>query len=206
MKLKKGIVRLFVFIILVVIAISGFHIYNKYIKKSNNKVRVIDKISSYDYSLKETKNLKYKKMFGELKTILSADSVDEKKYAEKISEMFIYDFYSLKDKVAKTDVGGVDFIYPDIRNNFIENAQNTYYKYVESNLYGERKQLLPEATNISIDSIENEEFAYGDLTDEKAYTIEITWTYTNKKFSSYQKKAKLILIHKEKKLYIVELQ
>lgn len=40
--------------------------------------------------------------------------------------MFIVDFYSLSDKTAKTDVGGVDIVQPDILNNFLENAENTF--------------------------------------------------------------------------------
>ena len=46
--------------------------------------------------------------------------------------MFVYDFFSLEDKAAKTDVGGVEFVHPSAIANFLLNAEDTYYKYVES--------------------------------------------------------------------------
>ena len=67
--------------------------------------------------------------------------------------MFIVDFYSLSDKTAKTDVGGVDIVYPDILNNFLENAEDTFYKYVESNVYNNRKQSLPTVNTVTVDNI-----------------------------------------------------
>ena len=56
-------------------------------------------------------------MFKELKEILNKDKVDEEEYVKKISEMFIYDFYSLNYKVAKTDIGGTDFVYNEVLEN-----------------------------------------------------------------------------------------
>ena len=120
--------------------------------------------------------------------------------------MFIYDFYSLNDKTAKTDVGGVDFVYSEITDNFLENAEDTYYKYVESNIYNDRKQALPIVSDITIDSVEKTEFAYGKKTDAEAYKVNVSWGYTESAFDDYQKKAELIFIHDDKKLCLVELQ
>ena len=63
-------------------------------------------------------------------------------------------------KVAKTDVGGVEFISPYVEKNFLENAENTYYKYVESNIYGNRDQSLPRVTKPVVDSIDQVTFKY----------------------------------------------
>lgn len=145
-------------------------------------------------------------MFEELKKILSEENVNEEDYVKKISEMFIYDFYSLSDKTAKTDVGGVDFVYPDVLENFLLNAQNTYYKYVESNIYKNRNQSLPTVGEIEVVSAEKTPFAYGDKTDENAYKVKVKWDYTDSEFDSYQKEADLIFIHEDNKLHLVELQ
>ena len=145
-------------------------------------------------------------MFGELDKILKKDPVDEEEYVKKITEMFIYDFYSLNDKSTKTDVGGTDFIYGNILENFLSNAEDTYYKYVESNMYNDRKQELPVVDEIKIDSVEQTEFAYGEETDEEAYEVTVSWTYTNKEFNDYQKEATLIFIHDGIKLSLVELK
>ena len=207
MKLKKK-VRVFIIILLVLLlALLSFLVYQELSSKEATKeVKVINEIKEYGYKLKENKPAKYKKMFEELKEILDKEEVDEEIYAKKISEMFIYDFYSLNDKTAKTDVGGVDFIYSEILENFLDNAQNTYYKYVESNIYNNRKQKLPIVDEIAIDGVEKKEFKYSDKTDNEAYYANVTWTYVDNEFESYQKEAKLVFIHEDKKLSLVELQ
>ena len=206
MRLKKKIKRAILIILLLAIMTIGFLAYLKYYKTDVKTVKTIDKIKGYGYVLKESKPKKYKEMFYELKD-------------KQISKMFIYDFYSLDDKLAKTDVGGLDFVYPTVLENFMLNAESTYYKYLESNVYKNRKQKLPVVTNIKIEDITQEEFEYTKIIDnvdkskveeeneldEKAYIVDITWDYTSPSFDDYQKEATLTIVHKGKKLYIAEL-
>lgn len=207
MKLKKKVKRLLLLIIIVGLGLGGYYIYSKINKKEEVKeIKVINKIDKYGYELKENKPSKYKKLFEELKEILNEENVNEENYVKKISEMFIYDFYSLSDKTAKTDVGGTDFVYKEVLENFLQNAQDTYYKYVESNVYNNRKQSLPTVSNITIDKVENTKFEYNNKYDDKAYEVDISWDYTDNQFSSYQKKATLVFIHDGDKLSLVELQ
>lgn len=208
MKLKKKVKRnLTIVLIAVIVIAAGFGVYN-YLKYKNNKtekVKIVNTIKEYGYNLKDSKTPKYKKMFEQLKEILSEDNVDEEKYVKQISKMFIYDFYSLNDKSAKTDVGGVDFVHSTMIDNFLTNAQSTYYKYVESNIYNQRKQTLPVVSKINIESVENKEFEYGEEKDENSYEVNVTWDYTKEEFSDYQKSATLIFIHEGKKLSLAQL-
>ena len=207
MKLKKKVKRLLLLIIIVGLGLGGYYVYKNIGKKEEVKeIKVINKIDKYGYELKENKPSKYKNFFEELKEILNEENVNEEDYVKKISEMFIYDFYSLSDKTAKTDIGGTDFVYKEILENFLQNAQDTYYKYVESNVYNNRKQSLPTVSNITIDKVENTKFEYNDKYDDKAYEVNISWDYTDNQFSSYQKKATLVFIHDGFKLSLVELQ
>ena len=208
MKLKrKPKIILITLLIVIIISCIGLVGYKAFFNKPEVKeVKILNTIKEYGYQLKDTKTKKYKEMFAELENILQQDKINEEDYVKKISEMFIYDFYSLDDKVAKTDVGGVDFIYQPIMTNFLENAENTYYKYVESNIYGDRKQELPIVDEITINSVDTEEFAYEKTKDEKAYKINVTWTYTKADYDDYQKEATLIFIHDGKKLSLVELK
>ena len=207
MRLKKK-VRVFLIIILFLAAfLVAFLIWKGHKEKPTEveEVKVINQVEKYGYNLKENKPEAYKKMFEELKEILNESTVDEEAYAKKIAEMFVYDFYSLEDKTAKTDIGGVEFISPAILENFLQNAQDTYYKYVESNIYGNRKQNLPVVTNIEIKEYNQKAFAYGSSTDEKAIYVDVVWSYTDEAFSDYQKKATLVFIHDDIKLSLVEL-
>lgn len=205
MKLKskpKLIIALVAIILVValgvVIAISFWP------EKEAAPIKVLKSIDEYGYSLKANKTKEYKDMFKELEKILLADEVDEEAYAKKISEMFIYDFFSLNDKVTKTDIGGVDFVHPDAIANFMENAEDTYYKYIESNIYGERKQELPAVETVTAESITPTEFAYKDEMHD-GYEVKVNWTYTSDKYSDYQKSATVVLIKSGKIYYIVEM-
>ena len=208
MKLKKKVKVAIFIIILILLAVGGLYIYLKQPtkKKEVKEVKIVSEVSKFDYKLKENKSTTYKNMFKELKEILKEEPVNEEAYVKKISEMFIYDFYSLNDKAAKTDIGGVDFVYQPILDNFLTNAEDTYYKYLESNIYNERKQSLPVVSNITIGEVVQTPFAYGENTDNNAYVVKATWSYTDDQFSSYQKNATLVFIHDGIKLSLVELQ
>ena len=205
MKLKKRAKILIFLITIIVIGIIGFLVYKNFFGKNETEgAKVINSIEDYGYTLKDNKNEKYKSMFEELKKVLEKDKVDYDKYAETISKMFIYDFFSLDDKMAKNDIGGVDFIHPDALSNFLENAESTYYKYVESNIYGNRNQKLPMVDEVKVGEIKTTEFAVGDKNVDDAYEIEVEWTYTEEEFNDYQSSGKLIIVKDGKKLQIVE--
>lgn len=209
MKMKKKIKKIIIGVVIVLLLlVLAFFVYKSFSpeQKEVKETKIVSKIDDYGYKLKENKPKAYKDMFKELEDILKEDEVDEEAYVKKISEMFIYDFYSLNDKDAKTDIGGVDFVYNGILENFLQNAQNTFYKYVESNIYGNRTQKLPIVKDIEIKECTQAPFAYGEKTDEKAYSVKVSWDYTDTDFSTYQKDATLKFIHDGKKLSLVELQ
>ena len=136
MKLKKKAKLTIIGVALIlIIALAAVIVINFMPKKEKVKeIKVLKSIDEYGYELKDNKTKKYKEMFKELEDILREDEVNQEEYAKKVAEMFVYDFYSLEDKVAKTDVGGVDFVHPDALDNYLLNAEDTYYKYIESNI------------------------------------------------------------------------
>ena len=202
---KKPKIILMILLIIILIGVGAFS-YHCYVNKSEVKEnKVVSKIPEYGYELKSNKSEAYKKMFQELKDVLSEDKVNEKKYVQTIAKMFILDFYSLDDHNAKTDVGGVDFVQSDALENFVVNAEDTLYKYVESDIYGQRKQDLPVVDKISVGKVEQTEFTYGDVTDDKAYSVKLNWTYKDQKIANgYQDEATLTFVHDGKKLVLVE--
>ena len=209
MKLKKKAkVILISILVIIVFAVVGVVVVTNQPKnvEKDEPVKVISEVKTFGYHLKETKSKRYKTMFDELKQILQEETIDEQKYVSKLTEMFIYDFFTLDDKSAKTDIGGVDFVYKGALENFLVNAQDTYYKYVESNIYNNRNQELPEVDAITIEGIVNKPYAYGDKTDENAFVVKANWTYTKDQFATYQRSAQLIFVHDENKLSLVEIK
>lgn len=204
---KKPKIIIIATISILTLLLLGFIVYKTLGEHKEVKaVKIENSIDKYGYNLKENKPKTYKEMFKELENILKDATVDEEAYVNKIAEMFIYDFYSLNDKTAKTDVGGLEFVHSAALENFIQNAEDTYYKYLESNIYNNRKQNLPVVSNISIDSTEQTQFAYGNENDENAYMVKVSWDYTDSNFSDYQKEATLIFVHEDFKLSLVELK
>ena len=206
-KIKRKPKKILIIILIIMLLLGGFYIYTNYFNKSNIKeTKVVSKIPSYGYNLKSNKSSAYKKLFQELKTVLTADKVDEKKYAKVLSKMFIVDFYSLGDHNAKTDVGGVELVHTDVEANFIINAEDTLYKYVESDIYNQRTQKLPIVDKVSLGHVETIKYTYNSNTDNSAYKVEANWTYKDSSIAKgYQDEANLTFIHNGKKLVLVEL-
>lgn len=208
MKLKKNIKRLIIILIIIIALAAGIFVVSKLMPKKEviKEAKVLNTIDDYGYILKDNKSKNYQALFKELIKILEKEEVDEQLYVSKLSEMFIVDFYSLADKSAKTDVGGVDIVHPDVLSNFLTNAENTFYKYVESNIYNNREQSLPEVGTVTVETVEKTPYTYNNVTDENAYSVKVNWTYTEEEFSTYQKQATLTFVHQDKKLYLVELK
>ena len=91
-KPKKILITALVLIAVVAIAFVGYNIF--FGKQEVKEAKVLKTIKKYGYTLKDNKTKRYQDMFEELDKILKKDPVDEEEYVKKISEMFIYDFYS----------------------------------------------------------------------------------------------------------------
>ena len=107
-------------------------------------------------------------------------------------------------KISKNDIGGVQFIKSDYKNNFIFEASETVYKYIELNVYNDRTQKLPIVKSVDVKSINNTTYKYNDLMDDKAYKVTASWTYDSE--NDYQNKATFIFVHEDKKLSLVEME
>ncbi len=207
MKLKKKVKRFLIILLIVIVAVVGGFVFYEMTNTSKvtiKKATVLNEIKEYGYTLKSNKSKAYKKEFANLATILNSDSVDEEAYLKSITKLFILDFYTLSDKVANTDVGGVDFIHTDAKTNFLEKAEDTIYKYVENNMYGGRRQSLPTVQDVTVEDIQNVSFTLNQETDTNAYQVTVSWTYTEE--NDYQNKATLTFAHEGKKLSLVEMK
>ena len=91
--------------------------------------------------------------------------------------MLVLDFYNLDNKMSKNDIGGTQFIMDNYRSNFILEASETVYKYIEHNVYGNRKQELPKVKEVSVESVNTNTYKYNNITDDKAYIIKVKVSY-----------------------------
>lgn len=216
-KSKKILISL---IIIVILAIIGILLYGYFSKDKPKEIKTIKSIPEYGYELKENETKLYKDEFENLDKILSKKEVDYEEYAKSIAKLFIIDLYTLDNKISKNDIGGLDFIKDDMKDNFIEEVRSTFYKYLEVDSE-DRNQDLPEVSEITDISVENTSFVIKNTrtttssktnsktttknvgTTVDAYKVTITWDY--KEDFGYENEANIIIIEEDKKLYIVEM-
>ena len=206
MKKKKKInIKRVAILLLIVIAIICLIVWlvnkNKVVEVN---VSTTDNMSSYGYSLPDNATDYYKSLYKELQTNLNGTQVNEEEYARSVAKLFLTDFFTLSNKVMKSDIGGKQFVYSSYQEDFMKYAKESIYSNVQSNLDGNRKQDLPKVKDIEITKLSNEKYTYQKNTDDKAYDIIATITY--EKDMGYQKSAELIIIHTDKKLEIVSME
>ena len=201
--MKKVIIAIVGVVLVVVLSLILFNGKNNDPKKEKEEVeesKQVDNIDKYGYVLFENKSKAYKEKFNTLKEVLNEEEVDDKKYAKVVAELFVIDFYDLNSKVSNTDIGGLDFIHKDAKEDFIKTSQDTVYKYVESNVYGGRKQELPVVESAEA-TVTETNYQGKKVQDENAYTAEVDITY--KKDLKYPTKVNLTIVHDSNKLYVV---
>lgn len=202
-KIKKKVLVLIVLVIVLILSITGIIIYKTFSSKPDNSAKVVDEIPEYGYTLEADQPKIYKELFKELSEVLSKDPVDEEKYAELIARMSAIDFYNLENKVSKNDIGATQFIREKNVDNFVLEASETVYKYIEQNIYGDRNQTLPEVTSSRLKSLKQEAYNYKNVKDDKAYTVVVNLEY--KKDLDYPTEVTIKLLHTGKKLEIYEM-
>lgn len=199
-KSDRKIIILFVIVGILLLGFLGYRVNKDFLSKSNNK-KQIDSIDFYGYTLSKSDTDLYKSTFKELSKVLNEKPVDMNSYAKLISELFIIDLYSLDNKLTSTDIGGVEFLHKDLRENFKENMGSTLYKFVESNIAGKRKQELPMVKEVNVSDVFETKYTY-NKNEYPAYLVTVDWTY--EKDLGYQTSAKLTIINDNDILYIVK--
>ena len=184
----KPITKIFLGIIVVLVLVGGYFVYDKFIKPRSNKAKIVDSISNkdVDYVVSDTDTKLFKENFNELKKILNAKEVDNKKYAETLTKLFVIDFFTLSNKTSKNDIGGVQFVYDGYKASFVESARDSFYRQVRSTINDEKANVsLPTVTKVKIDDIDEispsnvfEDFGFTE--DQVGYIVNISWEYKNK--------------------------
>ena len=142
----------------------------------------------------------YKDTFDSLGKVLDKEPIDYEEYAKYLSELFIIDFYTLDNKNDKNDIGGIQFIYDDLKDNFILNASDTVYKYIK-NITSSKNRQLPVVSKINVSDISENTYKI-ENTEYSSYIVTLDWSY--EKDYGYETSTKITLIKKDNKIFIVE--
>lgn len=189
-KIKK-IIRIIMLVVFALIAIYAIFVA---IPSKKNKDEGIENINNKYILYKRDSNL-YKENFEKLRTILETSPVDNKEYAETIVKLFVIDFYTLDNKDENTDIGGLQYVHSNLKDNLVLNASSTMYKYIKTT------KELPRVKSIT--SVDTKETSYKiSDKDYSAYAITINWEYD--KDLGYEKQGTFIVVNDNGDLSIVE--
>ena len=204
--------KFLVCLILVILIVGGYFVYDKLFNKTEvTAPKVVDEIKSFNYVVNEKDTKLFKKTFNELKDVLSKKEIDNKKYAETISKLFVIDFFSLDNKTSKNDIGGVQFVYSSYKSDFIDYARDGMYKQVGNALDNKNtNNNLPEVTEVKITKTDTvvpssifEHKDFENSTEADAYEISLEWSYKNG--GDFQDKAVLVVVKDGDKLSVAKM-
>lgn len=204
MKKKYKIILVIIFIFL--LGASGLAAY-KYFSTKDNKtpitVNLLDTISEYGYSIDDRDSDYYKDEYNVLKDLLTSDKINEEEYAKQVAKLFVIDLYSIKTKVNKYDIGGLEYFYSTKTDMYKQKVMDQLYELVKDDSYGDRKQELPLVTNVEIINSTKDTYLKDD--DEvDCYNIKLSITYETD--LGYDKEAMVTITKDGIKQSVVELK
>lgn len=195
----RGVIVIFIIVGIILFGYLGYRVKNDFFKGSERKK--LDSIELYGYTLSKNDTEIYKKYFKELSKVLNEKTIDYTEYAKLISKLFVIDLYTLDNKLASTDIGGLEFLHKYLKDNFKENMGSTLYNFVESNIDGKRTQELPIVKDVNVSDVFETKYTY-NKTEYDAYIVSTDITY--EKELGYPKSMKLTIIKDNNILYIVK--
>lgn len=195
----RGVIVIFIIVGIILFGYLGYRVKNDFFKGSERKK--LDSIELYGYTLSKNDTEIYKTYFKELSKVLNEKTIDYTEYAKLISKLFVIDLYTLDNKLASTDIGGLEFLHKDLKDNFKENMGSTLYNFVESNIDGKRTQELPIIKDVNVSDVFETKYTYNKI-EYDAYIVSTDITY--EKDLGYPKSMKLTIIKDNNILYIVK--
>lgn len=199
---------LFTIVIVVVVTLIGvisfFVLKDKDEEKENETVKTnTQEIAGYGITVDDLDSEYYRVEFEKLKSNLESDNIDQDEYALSVAKLFLIDLYTIKTKINKYDIGGVEVVIPEARDNYVTNVTDTIYKYVEDNTKGKRTQSLPLVSELKLNSTKKSEFKLNDSnTKLPSYVFDFEIVYSSD--LGYDTKAEVTVVNKDNFMYVVE--
>lgn len=201
-------VVLFTIVIVIVVALIGvtsfFVLREKEDTRENETVKTnTQEIVGYGITVDDLDSEYYRVEFEKLKANLESENVDYDEYALSVARLFLIDLYTIKTKINKYDIGGVEEVIPEARDNYVTNITDTIYKYVEDNTNGKRTQSLPVVTDLKLNQSKKGEFKFkNDNTKLPSYVFEFDIVYSSD--LGYDTKAEVTVVNRDNFMYVVE--
>ena len=179
-----------------------FYFYGTLQRKEEpvNVSKVENNIPDYEYYINDNASTYYKDEFAKLKEILDGDEVDDNAYITQLAKVFVIDLLSLNNKINKYEVTSSQYFNTTKKDMFINKVVDNFYDYIEDNAYDDRKQLLPEVSEVVMNELKTTTYKMGEES-VPAYEISADVNYVSD--LGYDKKVDVILTREDNKYSIV---
>ena len=200
---KSDIFKMF-FALISLFLIFGivFYFYGTLQRKEEpvNVSKVENNIPDYEYYINDNASPYYKDEFAKLKEILEADEIDDNAYITQLAKVFVIDLLSLNNKINKYEVTSSQYFNATKKDMFINKVVDNFYDYIEDNAYNDRKQLLPEVSEVIMNELKTTTYKMKEESIP-AYEISVDVTYVSD--LGYDKKVDIILTKEDNKYSVV---
>ena len=188
---RVAIIKIIIILIgLFFVAGIALYLVGRLIRKPEivNVSKVENTIESYNYIIND---------------MLNSDTWDKLEEAKLIAKLYTIDLLSLNNKINKYEVTSSQYFYPSKKEMHTSKVIDTFYNLLEDNAYDDRKQKLPEVSNVEV--VDTTEDTY--IIDENEYPcITVNLNITYKEDLGYQKTSKVNLILDNDKYYVVSFE
>lgn len=199
---KKDLIKIII-MLLAFFTIAGFglYLYGRMQRKEEviNIIKVANTIEKYGYTLNDNASSYYKQEFEILKEMANNETSNEE-LIKQIAKLYCIDLLSLNSKINKYEVTSSQYYYSDKQAMHTQKVIDNFYNLIEDNAYDDRKQLLPEVTNVEVTDFKESTY---NLSNTKVDSYEINLTITYQEDMGYDKNVQVILVAEGEKYSVV---
>lgn len=187
-----------IFVIVLAIVFSLIFVVNKQEKEvpKKNNITVEYKESAQETTLMSD-------IYNQLN--IAVDRNNKEDIRQLVAAYFLADFYTLSNK-KENEIGGVEYLYADKKDDFIAYAKNSYYK--EANDYIQKNLNTQEVIKYEIISNLPSHKALAGLEDYSYYDVKIMITFKqeNEILKTTEYTTTLTLIEKDQRFSVVAME
>ena len=188
--------------LLIVIGILGVHSVNAIKKMSGGEEIPPEKAPSYNipeysYTLRANCTDIQFEYFQELIAAVEKENTEEgdpKEIVQALVKSYVSDFYTWSNKEGVYDVGGSYYIYSGTRPNFLSDARDYFYHYINYYIDKYGQENLLEVQEVTINGVEKTAEFEVDGMKNDCYYVDASWTYVDKQ-SEFDRDFKDVFVH-----------
>lgn len=202
-KRKDWLKGILLIIILFAVVGTGLYFYGRMQRKGDEpavETKVTDTIDKYGYTLNDNVTEYYKTEFDHLKEMTNDSTVTEQDIAGQVAKLFVIDLFSIDYKINKYEVTSAQYYYSDKQDMYKQKVIDNLYNLIEDNAYNDRKQELPEVSDVTTITNKKDTYKLGNKT-VSSYLVDLNISYV--KDLGYDTKAEVILVNDGNNLSVV---